>query len=91
MLTIRTRMNERVQELHSVAVFNSVPTLLLEFLFTLLQSRNVFDPIFTVGVAGNHVKDLNLIISCFLIVTRAFLDFKCHIRVVVCVARQPNS
>lgn len=61
-------MDERIEQLHRVAVFNRVSTLRVEVWITGLVIGHRSDPLCIVGVLGNYVEDLDLVIGSLSVV-----------------------
>ena len=88
-LAIGPRVDERVQELHSMTVFNRVAAFLLVHWIVFLVSVYTIYPLLTEGIAGDHVQNLNLIIGCLRIVRSTLLDFESDVGLVHLIASEP--
>ena len=81
-LPVGTRMDERVQKLHCMTVFNAVSAFFLEVRvidFVLVDS---VDPILNENVLGDDIKNLYLIVSCLRVVRSALLHLESDVRII---------
>jgi hypothetical protein len=84
-------VDERVQELHSVTVFDAIASLFFEAWFILFESSHMLHPGLLMRIAGHDIQDFNFVKSRLLVVGCALLDFECNISVVMRVACEPDS
>ena len=84
MLSIRSTVDERIEKLYGVAIFDLV--ILLAFIVL-----NIFHPVRSESILRDYIQDFNFIISCFDVVRRTLLDFQSHIAAVMSVTSQPDS
>ena len=89
MLTIGSRVNERVEELDGVAVFDREAAVLLVSLVILFVLIHIFDPVFFERVFRHHVQDLDFVVRGLLVVRGTFLKFQSHVSVEFGVSSKP--
>ena len=83
-------MDERIEQLHCVAVFDRVATLLLVSGIVHLVGIHRLNPVGFMGVLRNNVQYFDFIIGRLSIVRCAFLDFHGHVGVVHRVTSKPD-
>ena len=88
---IGTRVDKRVQELYSVAIFNVITSLRFETRLILLKTSHVLHPCCLVRVSRDNIKYFNFVKGGFLVVRRTFLHFQSDVGVVLGVTGQPDG
>lgn len=90
-LTIGPRMNERIQKLHCVTIFNRVSALLFIGLIVSLILIDSLNPVCQVGILSNHIEYFNFIICSLGVMRCTFLHFKRHVRIIHIISSEPNG
>lgn len=81
-LSVGPRMNERVEELYCMAIFDRIPALFFVNLVIHLILVNGLNPVSQMGILCDNVKDLNFVVSGLCVVTRALLHLESNVSVV---------
>lgn len=89
MFSIRTEVNERVEQLHTGTAIRVRVSVLLPF-FPLVVDLGGVLPLLLLPVRRHLVENLNLVVSCLEIVLRRFLDFQRNKRIILEIFGQPN-
>ena len=94
MLSIRTMMDEGVQQLRTVRALRDDAILSYSahqvlVIFVVLTDR--ISPFFSIPIFGNLIKNIHFVVSCLYIVLSALLNLQSNVAVEFKIFGQPNS